>query len=95
QEQYYQLNPHRCFPLSFCCKEAVFKALGDSCFTSSIDWKDIRLVFDSEDLKNAHVELSGVAKEVFESLNGNQLEIDYSIMGNHAMFQVFIHGDNA
>lgn len=42
---YVQFNNHLCFAISFCCKEAFFKAFGTSWNNSAIEWHNIELFF--------------------------------------------------
>ena len=55
------------FPISFCCKEAFFKALGQSWTNSDILWKDIELFFFNN-LENYKIKISGKSQTKLKQL---------------------------
>lgn len=88
---YLQFNPAHCLPLAFCCKEAVFKALGNTWTTSPIDWKDIELLFhDFPEVKDFEIRLSEYARGMMTSLGANQMISSYNIHSDHLVFEVIL-----
>lgn len=84
---YSQFNSHLCFALSFCCKEAFFKAFGDS-WDEECMWDDIELLFqDVPERKKVEVIFSGRAKKLIELNNINEAyTFDYIISDDHIVF---------
>jgi phosphopantetheine--protein transferase-like protein len=85
------IRPELTFPLSFCCKEAVFKALGVSWTNSNISWKDIELLFsDKDNLEDYSIRLSGFAEELFNEKMCTGIESKIEFTSDYVMFQVVL-----
>lgn len=84
---YSQYKSHLCFAISFCCKEAFFKAFGDS-WDEECMWNDIELIFhDAPEKKNIDVLFSGRAKRLIEQNNiCEESAFDYLINENSIIF---------
>jgi phosphopantetheine--protein transferase-like protein len=61
----------RFLPISFSCKEALFKSLGKSWTNSEIDWKDFFLVFEisNNKVEIKNYELYGEAEKISRNYN--------------------------
>ncbi len=91
-DNFYKYGLSLCVPIAFCCKEAVFKALGDSWTTSPMTWKDISITFNSEPLnKEYHISLHNQAKETYELLGSPKILSDYSCYEDHVTFEIILH----
>lgn len=89
---YLQYDSDICLSLAFTCKEAVFKALGNSWTNSPIDWKEIRLLFHQKP-ENHHydIKLHGYARQLLEQFPSSTLESQYTIHVMHVTFKIIIH----
>ena len=86
-----KVRPELTFPLSFCCKEAVFKSFGVSWINSKISWKDIELLFNDEnDLKNYTIRLNGYAGELFRTMKCSGMESSIEFTETYVMFQFIL-----
>ncbi len=90
----YRSNYRKFIPISFCCKEAVFKALGDSWMTSPVQWKEIELIFDSKNSDNHKIVMSGSAKKIFDKLNCTKIISDFKIDSESVTFYVIFLSEN-
>jgi phosphopantetheine--protein transferase-like protein len=80
-----------CFPLAFSCKEAMFKALGDSWATSPMNWKDIEIIFtDTPHEKAFSIHLTGFAQKIFNSMEQPEIHADYQIYDKFVFFEVIL-----
>ncbi|MEN8263450.1 MAG: 4'-phosphopantetheinyl transferase superfamily protein [Nitrospirota bacterium] len=83
------------FALSFSCKEAFFKALGESWTNSNILWTDIELLFDGPGFDNYRVLVHNYAKELLEKNNAGIGETSFDYNEEFVMFQVILlHNHN-
>ena len=86
-----RIKPELTFPLSFCCKEAVFKSFGVSWINSRISWKDIELLFDNEEnLEDYTIKLHGYAAELYKSMKCTEIESCFECTDFYVMFQVVL-----
>lgn len=93
-ENYLTNNPANCFPLSFCCKEAFFKALGESWTTAPVDWKEIQLLFKGDpSQKNYKINLSGHAKKLYEEKGSPGIVSDYLATEAYVSFEIVLYDD--
>ena len=90
QEQYHNLDPLSCYATSFCCKEAVFKALNPSDSNSPVDWKEIELFFSEDYSHKPKVKLSGTAKQIFNDLGAKDIDFQIATYQGHMVFKVVI-----
>lgn len=87
-----QFSPHVSFPLSFSCKEAMFKALGRSWTNSNISWKEIELIFQDHQLGGDFlIRLSGHALARYRALNCTRIESAFSFTDDYVIFQIILH----
>ncbi len=77
-------------PVGFCCKEAVFKAIGDSWTTSPVHWQDIELLFSSGSLDNYEIKISGHTKKIFNDLNNPEIVPEFDITTDNVTFHVIL-----
>ncbi len=90
-ENFQKFDPSICFPIAFSCKEAFFKAFGDSWFTSSIDWKDIQIIFhDFPKEKKYEIHLSGHAEKMYQSIKSPEIISDFDIFPEYVIFEVIL-----
>lgn len=91
----YKLFPLlQCLPLSFCCKEAVFKALGESWTTCPITWKDIELIFNKEPLFNDfQIVLNNYALTLYDRMNVTNTISSYNIKNDYVTFEIILVND--
>lgn len=80
-------DPGRGFPLAFCAKEAVFKALGRSWTNSPLDWKEIQLRLNSN---NANLTFSGAVHQRLIELGINRWQTDHRLTDQYAMFSILL-----
>ena len=83
------------FALSFCCKEAFFKALGASWTNSEVSWRDIELLFCGPGLRECEVRLYGRARDI---VTANRLRVGEAVCGCndvYALFQVVLVAEDA
>jgi len=86
-----RIRPELTFPLSFCCKEAVFKSFGVSWINSRISWKDIELLFNNEkDLNDYSIRLHGYAEELYKSMKCTEIVSCFEYTQAYVMFQVVL-----
>lgn len=80
-----QQFPDTGFPLAFCAKEAVFKALGRSWTNSTLDWKEIQLRLHDgcESLL-----FTGAVKARLDELGITRWQTSWSMDKEFAMFSV-------
>ena len=78
------------FPLGFSCKESAFKAFGISWTNSPISWKDIELVFQSNEIKDYRIALNGYAKELFDQENLKRIDSSVAFNETYVMFQIVL-----
>lgn len=90
QEQYNNLDPLSCYATSFCCKEAVFKALNHTDSNSPVDWREIELFFAEDHSHKPQIKLSGTAKQIFNDLGAKNIEFKISTYQGHMVFKVVI-----
>jgi phosphopantetheinyl transferase (holo-ACP synthase) len=65
------------YTLSFCTKEAFYKAISCSWMQDGPDWKEIELIFHAEDTGCFKLMLSGKAKECYQNLGDSfKLSLD-------------------
>jgi len=88
-DNYQKFKSHLCFAIGFSCKEAFFKAFGETWANSPMQWTDIEIFFKSNPThKNAEVIFSGYAKTL---INNNKLQIspefNYKIMPTSVLFE--------
>jgi len=78
------------YALSFCCKEAFFKALGVSWTNSDISWKNIELLFSGPDFYHYKVNIHAYAEELLRKNNAiiGETSLDYN--EEFVAFQVVI-----
>lgn len=87
----YELHvPSRCLPLSFCCKEAVFKALGESWSTCPIAWKDIEILFSDDSYNNYEICLHGYALRLYNQLKATRIISYHSQNKEYVSFEIII-----
>lgn len=87
-----QVSPRLSFPLSFSCKEAMFKALGRSWTNSEISWKEIELIFrDHSREDNYTIRLTGSALERFRDLKCTRIESSFTCTDEYVIFQIILH----
>jgi phosphopantetheine--protein transferase-like protein len=85
------IHPGLTFPISFSCKEAMFKALGVSWTNSRISWMDIELLFENE--KNLHeysIILNGYAQEIYDAKRCRSIESFFEYTKKYIIFQVVL-----
>lgn len=90
-KNYFSVDQELCIPIAFCCKEAIFKALGDSWTTSSIDWKDIQILFnDNPSEKNYRLTLQGYADTILSKLGNPNIISDYTYNDEFVTFEIIL-----
>ncbi len=87
-ENYRLYNSHFCYALSFCCKEAFYKAFGNI----NINLTDIELFFkDIPEKKQAEAEFSGYAKKIIiENKIKEPVFFDYKITDTYIVFETVL-----
>lgn len=86
-----QYKPEISFPLCFCCKEAGFKALGQTPFTADLNWSDVELRFDpKKGFSNCKVQLSGNARNIFRKRGGSRILPQFEIIEGHIIFTILL-----
>lgn len=87
-----QQNPQHFYPLGFTCKEAVFKALGISWTNSPIDWKQVELLFNTDNSKQKpELVIGGYAAHILNERNISTIEFDYQSNKQFALFEVYLY----
>jgi phosphopantetheine--protein transferase-like protein len=80
-----------CVPLAFSCKEAIFKALGNSWTTSAITWHDIQISFGvNNENKNFLISLKGEAARMIKELGNPSVIGDYFINDEFVTFEIIL-----
>lgn len=83
---YNKANNHFCLALSFSCKEAFFKAFGNS----EVDLSNIELLFNNpKSNSEALVHFSGMAKSIIENYNLTS-DFNYTIIGDSVIFEALL-----
>ena len=78
------------FALSFCCKEAFFKALGVSWTNSDVTWRDIELLSSGPGLRECEVRLHCAARDIFEANRLRVGEASFAYNDDYVVFQVVL-----
>jgi len=86
----YKSNYQFFIPISFCCKEAFFKAIGNSWTTSPVCWHDIELLFNHSQDSKYEIKLSGFANQIYKDLNCPRILSEYHIDNEKASFEVIL-----
>jgi len=86
----YKSNFGQFIPLGFCCKEAVFKAVGDSWTTSPVHWQDIELLFKSVSQSTYEIKISGHAKKILERLGNPTIVSEFNMSPESVTFHVIL-----
>ena len=81
----FALNQHICFPAGFTCKEAVFKAFGQSWTNSPIDWKEIELLFHPG-RQSYSVHFSGYASQLYGRMAINDMACSFESTPDYVLF---------
>lgn len=90
-ESFKHFNPSLCTPIAFCCKEAIFKALGNSWTTSALSWKDIEIIFeDIPEKKKYKINLTGEAKSMLKEKNNSRIISDYDYNDDYITFEIIL-----
>lgn len=93
-ENFTQNDSFLAVPLAFCCKEAIFKALGNSWTTSSIDWKDIEIFFlENPSKKNYKIHLRGTAEEMLKEKGNPRIISDYEFNKDFVSFEIILFNE--
>lgn len=93
-ENFLLFSPDICLPIAFCCKEAMFKALGESSPEYPVDWKDIQIFFaDYPQLKKYKITLSGIAKHIYSNLKRPHIQSNYYLFDDYIVFEVILYND--
>ncbi len=83
-----------CVPIAFCFKEAMFKAIGNSWTTSSIDWKDLEIIFKNHPAENEfELKISGNASEMLASIGNPQIISNYEYNDETAIFEIILKNE--
>lgn len=77
-------------PVSFCCKEAVFKAIGDSWTTSPVHWQDIEFILKPGIQPGYEIRISGHAKKILNNLNNPKVISEFQLSDENATFYVIL-----
>lgn len=80
--------------LSFCCKEAFFKALGVSWTNSCVAWRDIELISSGRGLHECEVWLHGDARRIYASNRLSVGEATFCCNDDYVLFQIVLLGGN-
>ncbi len=89
----YRFNYHKCIPLSFCCKEAFFKAIENSWTTSSVHWRDIELLFSRGSFSGYEIKISGHTKKIMNDLNNPKIISELDISNENVTFYVILKNE--
>lgn len=91
RENYLQFSPALCLPISFCCKEAAFKAFGYSWTNSPIQWQDIHLIFHAHPhAKDYSIRFSGYAEQLYNTSYVQGLQSDYHLTADYISFEILL-----
>ncbi len=94
RENYQNYPAELCLPISFCCKEAAFKALGSSWTNSPIQWQDIHLLFHAHPHKKDYsIKFSGHARHIYNALQAQNLQSDYHLAAHYITFEILLLHD--
>lgn len=92
QLNYKQFNNHLCYAISFSCKEAFFKAFGESWKNGKMKWSNIELIFKSQPKdKNVEIRFNGYAQSLILKHNLNLPCLhNYSIEDSEIVFEAIL-----
>jgi len=94
-DNYISYGLNICLPLAFSCKEAMFKALGESWTTSPMEWKDIELIFNEHPSeKKYHISLKNHAQKLFNNIKATKILSDYCMEDSYITFKIILIGAN-
>lgn len=92
QTNYKKFNNHLCYAISFSCKEAFFKAFGESWNNGNIKWSNIELFFNGPPKdNNAEIRFNGYAQNLILKHNLNlPCLFNYSIEDSEIVFEAIL-----
>jgi phosphopantetheine--protein transferase-like protein len=90
-ENHIKTAPAICFPAGFSCKEAIFKAFGQSWTNSPIGWKDIEIIFsDKDNLNDYRVILNNYALQLFVEKKIKKIESCFEVTDHYLVFEAIL-----